>query len=88
MSKFTKRCGILLDIFQPDEPLLSSEIDSSQQKLEMIATQYKQKMQSEQEFDRRFPRDDLGLSKKRPYRPKWMRNPLLFKILGEKGSYL
>ena len=51
-----------------------------------INRKYMKNMKSGRVFERRFPRDDSGARKKRPYRPDWMRNPLLFKILQGKGK--
>ena len=51
-----------------------------------INRKYMKNIQSARDFERRFPRDDSGARKKRPYRPDWMRNPLLFKILQGKGK--
>ena len=51
-----------------------------------INRKYMKNRKSVRDFERRYPRDDSGARKKRPYRPDWMRNPLLFKILQEKGK--
>ena len=51
-----------------------------------INRKYMKNMKSARDFERRFPRDDSGARKKRPYRPDWMRNPLLFTILQGKGK--
>jgi len=79
------------DVLQPDWQHLDTASYSSQNKLmrpkiKRIISQYTKQMESEQEFERRYPRDDLGRGKKRPYRPNWMRNPLLFKILQGKDN--
>ena len=56
-------------------------------KLISIINQHKKKVQVEQDFLRRYPRDGVGRSKRRPFRATWMRNKVLSEILRRKGIY-
>ena len=62
-------------------PLVDAKTDN-------IIHEYNKHIQAELEFLRRYPRDGVGRSKKRPYRPMRMQNETLLKILQRKGVHL
>ena len=47
-------------------------------KLKNVIRETKKLIESDLEFERRFPRNGLRRRRTRPYRPKWIQNPLLF----------
>jgi hypothetical protein len=57
-------------------------------KLKNVIRETKKLIESDLEFERRFPRNGLRRRRTRPYRPKWIQNPLLFEILQNQGRLI